>query len=475
MKTLKKIMSSTTAIFLIISMTITMLALPTVNAQSTIKSYPFIDAVPNPAGVGQTVLINYGALNFLQAENDGWNVTITITKPDGTTETLTPPKTWSTGTAGVTFVPDKIGTYYLQTNFPQQWYNYTSQGRVISSLYQASQSEKIALVVQENASPSYPWQPIPSEYWTRPVDSQLRDWYTIMGSWLINKPLNLYSAYNDGPETAHILWSQPVGDMMGGLVGGGFDEGGLVAGGTGMHGYEIGDAYEGKFAGSVIISGVLYYNKYISGNPQQEVVAVDLHTGKTLWSKTLLNNLRITQGQTIWWDSRNNRASFSYLIASSGSTYCYFDAKTGNWQFNMTSVPGGTNYFGPAGEILKYSVQNVGNSSYPNYRLLQWNSSWVVQNGKAGMAESWGSQVLGVTYNATEKGYDRNISITGLNPGTVLPGSATMAFVGDKLIGQNVNQTDVQLWAISLKNSDMGTLLYNTDWKAPAEWLEGNI
>ncbi|HLN45097.1 MAG TPA: hypothetical protein VK209_05265, partial [Candidatus Sulfotelmatobacter sp.] len=202
----KKSMSSTIAILLIASMTITMLALPAANAQSTIKSYPFIDAVPNPAGVGQTVLINYGALNFLQAENDGWNVTITITKPDGTTDTLTPPKTWSTGTAGVTFVPDKIGTYYLQTNFPQQWYNYTGfGGTVVASLYQASQSEKLALVVQENAAPSYPWQPIPSEYWTRPADSQLRDWYSIMGSWLINKPLNLYSAYNDGPETPHIL------------------------------------------------------------------------------------------------------------------------------------------------------------------------------------------------------------------------------------------------------------------------------
>ena len=474
--TKKKIMSSTIAILLVSSMAITLLALPTANAQTSIKSYPFIDVVPNPAGINQRVLINYGALNFLQAENDGWNVTISITKPDGTTETLTPPKTWSTGTAGVTYVPDQLGTYFLQTIFPQQWYNYTTQGRLTSTLYQAGQSDKLAFVVQQDSPPSYPWQPIPKEYWTRPADSQLRDWYTIMGSWLINKPLNLYSPYNQGPETPHILWSTPVGDMMGGLVGGGLDNGGLVAGGTGYHGYEIGDAYEGKFAGSVIISGVLYYNKFISGNPQQEVVAIDLHTGKTLWSKNLLGlNLRINQGQTIFWDSRNNRASFSYLICSSGSTWYYFDALTGNLQFNMTNVPGGTNYFGPAGEILKYTVQNVGNATFPIYRLVQWNSSYVVQVNKTGMQESWGSQVLGVAYNATVRGYDRNVSVTGLAAGTALPGSATMAFVGDKLIGQRVTQTEVDLWAISIKDSNMGTLLYNTVWQAPAEWVQGNI
>jgi hypothetical protein len=76
----------------------------------------------------------------------------------------------------------------------------------------------------------------------------------------------------------------------------------------------------------IIISGVLYYNKYISGNPQQAIVAVDLHTGKTVWEKTLLNRLRIGFGQTIFWWSRNNRAVFSYLVCTSGTTWYYFDA-----------------------------------------------------------------------------------------------------------------------------------------------------
>src|SRR5512138_2415514 len=96
----KKSIASAIAIFLIASMTLTMIALPNVHAASTGKAYPFIDAVPNPVGVNQWTLINMGALNFLNEERDGWNVTVTVTKPDGTVDTLGPFKTFSTGTYG---------------------------------------------------------------------------------------------------------------------------------------------------------------------------------------------------------------------------------------------------------------------------------------------------------------------------------------------------------------------------------------
>ena len=59
----------------------------------------------------------------------------------------------------------------------------------------------------------------------------------------------------------------------------------------------------------------------------------------------------------------------------------------------MTNVPSGTNYIGPNGEIMKYSIVNYGNETNPDYRLLQWNSSYVVTKDKVGMYESWGSQV----------------------------------------------------------------------------------
>ena len=66
-------------------------------------------------------LINFGLLNYLNTAADGWNITVTITKPDNTTEILGggPLKTWSTGNAGHYYIPDTVGTYYLQTSFDE--------------------------------------------------------------------------------------------------------------------------------------------------------------------------------------------------------------------------------------------------------------------------------------------------------------------------------------------------------------------
>jgi len=195
-----KTMTTLIALVLTLSMAISLFALPSVSA--AVKTYPFIEAMPNPVGVNQATLINFGLLNYLNTAADGWNITVTITKPDNTTEILGdgPQKTWSTGTAGMYYTPDQIGTYYLQTSFDAVRYRNVD--------YLASESEKLALIVQNESVPDYPGQPLPAEYWTRPIDSQLREWYTLAGSWLSN-PANMYAPYNDGPESAHILWAGP--------------------------------------------------------------------------------------------------------------------------------------------------------------------------------------------------------------------------------------------------------------------------
>lgn len=464
---------SAIAMFLILTITVTLFALPNANAQGKVKTYPFIEAVPNPVGVNQATLINFGLLNFLNSENDGFNITISITKPDNTTETLGPYKTWSTGNAGKYYTPDQVGTYYLQTIYPGEWYNTTGFG-ASQTFFDASQSDKYALTVQEQAVPSYPGQALPAEYWTRPIDDQIREWWSIAGSWVAT-PNNLYAPYNDGPESPHILWTKPIGDSQGGLVGGDL----------GVQSMGDGDAYEGKFASSVIINGILFYNKYpgflMASAASQEVVAVDLHTGETLWSKNLgVGSGRIFAGQTLYWDSRNYRGAFTYLWISSGGgffsfgpeNWYAFDPLSGTLVYNMTDVPAGTNYRGANGEILKYFLTNTGNTTNPNWRLQQWNSSWTVTNGKTGMSESWGSQVQGVSFNATQTGYDINVPVSA---GSTLPGGILRAFPGDRVIGGSVSQTEINLWALSLRKGSEGTVLFNTKWAAPAEWVEGNI
>ncbi|MCL2287605.1 MAG: PQQ-binding-like beta-propeller repeat protein, partial [Candidatus Bathyarchaeota archaeon] len=451
---------SIVAVLMILTCAISMFATAGIAiAQTNEKpTFPFVDAIPKTVGVGQKTLINYGLLNFLFADGDGWNVTVQITTPSGKTETLRG-MTWSTGTVGEYYTPTELGTYTLQCIYEGEYYNSTSAS--YSGWYAASKSDIVELIVQEKPVPEHPGFGTPDSYWTRPVDSQLREWWSLMGSW-VTKPLNLFAPYNDAPESAHILWSMPIGDTPGGLAGGNSWE---IA-------YQNGDAYEGKFAGSIIIAGVLYFNKYVNNSPTQAIVAVDLHTGKTLWERSYdFGGRRISTGQTLVWLSLNNRGAWSYIWMTSGTNMFALDPSTGDLKYNMTNVPSGTIYHGPNGEMLKYQLVNYGTTESPNWHLLQWNSSWVVTNGKTGTAESWGSQIQGVSYNATERGYDLNVSIS-----KVLTGSILTVFPSNRVIVGRVTTDDVILSAINLTPGREGQILFeNVRWAAPAVWKEVTV
>ena len=447
-------------LFIILAMAISLFALPAEKQYATaqITTYVFIGATPNPVGVGQEVLLHVGITQQLVSPEMGWEgLSITIERPDGQTDTISNIKTDATGGTGRTYIPTMEGTYYLQSHFPAQ---NTTDNWGAEVAYAASDSEILELVVQADPIPYYPPHALPTEYWTRPINAQLREWYSISANWLVPTPIlptdNLYAPYNDdAPESPHILWTRPIGDTMGGLAGGSLGE----------HSYGIGDAYEGKWVGTCIIGGVVFYNKFESGQPQQEVVAVDLHTGEELWTKTFLGNMRIAFGQVLYWDCLNYHGAFSYLWATSGTNWYAFEPLSGEWRYNMTDVPSGTNVYGPNGEILQYTVDlNAG-------WLAQWNTSTVVHKGKTSTAESWGSQVRGVTYNATERGYDWNVTIP-----TGLPGSVQEAYPRDRIIGASISTTEVTIWGLNLdpENGVIGRLLFEESWDAPDDWAEGD-
>ena len=436
-------------IFLVLTFALSFIAIPAAIAQTSKKTYAFMGVAPNPIGVGQQAALHIGIPDALQTATDGWNLTVTVTKPDATIETLGPYKTDSTGGTGVAYIPNQVGTYYFQTVFPQQSYRNVT--------YLASTSDKVALNVTDEPREYYPTSPLPTEYWTRPINAQLREWTTISANWLVATPIlptdNLYAPDNDdAPESAHVLWARRMGDTIGGLAGG-VDE----------TGYGIGDAYEGKWGGACIIGGVLFYNKFESGQAQQQVVAVDLHTGEELWTKTLFGNLRLSFGQVVRWKSMNYQGDFSYIWATSGTNWYAFEPLTGEWRYNMTSVPSGSNYYGPKGEILRYTVNQA------KGWMAQWNTTSVVVKNNAGMAMAWGSQVRGQQINATTKGYDWNVTIP-----TGLPGSVRTVTPLDRVIGADITATKVTLWALSLKPGQEGQLLYNTAWQAPSDWYQGN-
>jgi hypothetical protein len=447
------------AISLILAFAISIVALPSVTAQSTRETYAFISGTPNPAGVGQPVLLHVGISHQLQQQRMGWEgLTVTVTKPNGDTETLGPIRTDATGGTGYVYIPDQVGNYTLQTHFPEQVTTADKYATDIpaGTVMQASDSEKITLVVQEEHTPNYPSVPLPTEYWTRPINGQNWAWSSISGNWLTPQSLFYTPSCpdNNAPESAHILWAKPLNE--GGLPGGNLTN----ANGQPVQ-YEEGAAYEGKFRGSVIISGILYYNQFgVAGGSgggalEQGIVAVDLHTGQQLW---VLNNTRLAFGQVFYWDSYNMHGVFSYLWETVGSQWNAYDPLTGAWVYSMTNVPSGTQVYGPKGEIYRYNVNTA------HDWMTLWNSS------RVGSSEgSWGRSVVGKTLDAS-RGIEWNITIPD-----GLPGSAQAIILGDRVFGGAVSNTEVDSWAFSLKPGQEGQLLYNHSWAAPSDWAAGGI
>jgi outer membrane protein assembly factor BamB len=469
---MQKIKSKTMAImiaFLLLSSVASSIALfPDVNAQQTQgrKTYPYIGATPNPVGIGQQTLLHVG-ITYQNAEYHGWEgLTVTVTKPDNSTETIEHINTDSTGGTGVIYVPTMVGMYYLQTHFPQQICNFTTNVAPAGTLFFASDSEKLALNVTLEPVPIYPGFALPTEYWTRPINSQMYEWSTIAGNWLATgrpDPPNRYAPYNQGPEAGHVLWTKQV--SPGGIAGGDY------VGELGRS-FETGDAYEGQAMPPVVINGVLYYNRFYTpagaggGMLSRGIVAVDLHTGKELWFR---NNTALSFGQVFYWDSFNHHGAYAYLWEVLGTTWNAYDAFTGEWSYTMTGVPAGTNIYGPNGEIYRYVVDLT------NGWMALWNSSYVVQqqNRNTRNDGSWGLQI-GDEPQYTNHIYPASRGIMWNKTIPKLPGTVKDIYFQNMLLGANVidyqqwtTDTPVVLWALNLKPGQEGQLLYNTTWQPP--------
>ncbi|MCW4021853.1 MAG: PQQ-binding-like beta-propeller repeat protein [Candidatus Bathyarchaeota archaeon] len=460
---------------------------PSVAAQGvyTKKTYSFIGATPNPVGVNQETLLHAGITDEMQTVEDGYEgITITVEKPNGETETLGPIRTDSTGGTGWIYIPDIPGTYYLQTNFPGQWYNWTTFGTA-DIWFEESHSEKLELTVTEDPVEYYQDTPLPTGYWSRPIDAQHYTWYQISGSWLTlpgaygaDGPDNKYARFNNGPETAHVLWRNPL--MVGGIGGGR------------SYAYQVnvGGGGQSPWASPTILNGILIYNKYYQGEERQ-VVAIDVHTGETLWTK---NDVSVDFGQQFEFDAANQHASFSYWWEVTGGfdfftmttepeVWNAYDPFTGRWVYSMTDVPSGTSRFGPKGEILRYVVD------LENGWIAMWNSTAVVTSGGGG---GWSPD--GSTYNASATTrYDymagglvpTNVFTWNVSIPTGLPGSVRAIYNDDVMLGYDrggtvltrveagltLDNPPVTGWAVSLEPSSRGDLMWKETYELPPENL----
>jgi outer membrane protein assembly factor BamB len=452
----------------------------------TIVSYAYLSVAPDPVGVGQTVAIVMwvdAPLPSATVTNDirRTGYTLTITKPDGKTDTQSwPVVSDTTSIQYFQYTPDQLGTYNLKFDYAGQTYTWsgTYQNDIILPASKSSnftvQQDPIAMPID-----SYP---MPTEYWMRPIEGQNTYWYSIASNWLgapyivgANPSYGVPGAYQPNgaaPDTPHVMWAKPI--QFGGVVGG---DNTTVPGEM----YYQGGSYNVRWNNPLIIQGTLFYPEpYGNSGTGGDYVAVDLQTGKELWrinTTATGTNLVPSFGYLYAFESPNQHGVLpnGALIATSGSTWRAYDPRTGYLtNMNITNVPGGTNVAGPRGEYLKLVLSNLGTSSNPNYYLMEWNSSRVF-GAIAGTGV--GAWYTGTANASLPSAYDWNVSVsltgTGWSIGSGALGQVPLVALGNMALliqgsfgghpgdfSATVTTNSANITAISLNTNSIGQVLW---------------
>jgi outer membrane protein assembly factor BamB len=454
-----------------------------------IPTYAYITAAPDPVGVQQTVTLvlwlNLVPPTAAGSAGDRWiDMTVEVTKPDNTKETLGPFTSDPVGSTYALYTPDQVGTYTFALTYPGQVLN-GSAGTGVPNIVNmfGMPSENLGdnylpstatttITVQDAAVPNPADYPLPTEYWTRPIDGQNTAWESIASNWLGETYQGKVQPDGTAPNSAHIMWRRPLQD--GGIVG--VESTSTITGAS----FYDGTAYEGKFTTPIIINGRLYYSIPLSNNPTGGgYISVDLKTGEQIWLQNYTTSPSF--GQLYTYESMNQHGVIpSYLWSASGGfnsfgpalpeTWTAYDGATGNWLFTLNDVPSGTTVYGPNGEILRYVLDTSGN------QLKLWNNTAFQALTGATTPDDITStsfyqwRPVGKVVNANNT-FSWNVSIPALPMGSsinkVIPDDMIIGGVG--FGGLLTASTDpYTVWAISLKPESRGQLLWMKNYSAPA-------
>src|SRR4030067_2784194 len=203
-------------------------------ANVTVVTIPYLSYRPNPVGTGQPVLINIWMQPALPVTRQFVEAfTVTLTKPDGTTDKIGPITSYlGDTTAWFEYIVDQVGDWQIKLDFHGTYFpagRYFG-GKVVtntsgtvygSAYYKPSTTENFELIVHSEQVMSWPPAPLPTDYWTRPISPENREWRVIAGhypftgrggaeGWPANT--NAYASnykftpYVQAPNTAHIAW-----------------------------------------------------------------------------------------------------------------------------------------------------------------------------------------------------------------------------------------------------------------------------
>ncbi len=444
-------------------------------------THAFIAAAPNPVGVGQQVTVvmwlDYTIQGTSLANNIRFhNYQLNITKPDGSIQTINFDEIKdTTSSQSYQFTPETVGNYTLSFEFKGQKYNFG--GQYDNDTYTAS-FKSMQLTVQETPIAKLPETPLPTEYWSRPISGANHQWSLIASNWLGgNSVTDLWQKNGAGPKSAHIMWTRT--QEFGGMVGGTQVQ--YPADASNLTTYYSGFSYNTRFGNPMIVNGILYYQQ-----PNGETgsgggeYAVDLATGKTLWSSDTVipNKAQIFDLQT----PNQHGAVGAIMWVVSGTTWMAYNQYTMKNTFNLTNVPSGTDVYTNDGSIVRYIFSY--NSTAKSVTLSLWNdtAAFTSYNQEYGGA-AWPSNGASIPANTISSYTYANVTTTGVDlSGTANP-SVVGVIPGDIMLGASSslsltssprpNSNPWTMWALNLNASKgaVGSLLWIKNYTAP----EGNI
>ncbi len=444
---------------------------PTPNRNIT--SYAYAESAPNPVGVNQKTLVFMwvdGPLPAASLTNDirRHDYTLTITKPDSTTET----QHWAvisdpTGVQFYSYNPTQVGTYTFKFDYGGQKYTWND-----TSAMQAWETDNFlpasaisTLTVQEEPLPaaidSYP---LPTEYWSRPIEGQNTYWYTISSNWLRgaaiqDEPNGRYQMDGTAPNSAHIMWTKPI--QMGGVVGGN------SVGVSGQMFYS-GENYDVRLQDEpIIIDGLVYYELPLGNkNNGGGYMCVDLRTGQQKWYQNIPGQ---TFGQILDYNDPNQHgANVGLLWAKSGTSYNITDAWTGTPLFTIANVSKGTMVYSPNGEILIYNIDTTTKT------FACWNSTVVLGQTQKNSVDFDGSASYSwnITLSNLPTG-DWSIERVFYNDVAVL----TQGSFGTRSSSSEpiVSTGGANVTVISTKDTNKGTIIWTKHFDPPAGDIDREI
>ena len=378
---------------------------PMTSAANERETMAFLAVSPNPVGLGQSVLTSF----WLQpvpptitgrGASSGtigvkYELTLQITKPDGTIEKKGPIKSNPLGIVWINWTPDQVGNYSLENVFPGQYvtgFDYYTGKFYNNTWYKPSNSPVTKLVVQQDPIASLPDTPLPgpNDYWERPIQADNRLWAPIAGNWLMrgynSSKSSIFDSgggwnpYTLAPNTAHVLWTREI--ALGGLMGGETD-----------WSYYTGLSYECKVTPPVIMNGRLYYNIFTDRRPYlypTGFVCVDLRSGEQIWQR----NGNIQQGQILNYVTPNQMGGIPYLWDTTG-----INSGATSWGNFTIATPPSANVNGPwymydafTGDLI-WTLTGAYAASAPGQIEYDQNGNMIayIVNGAAGWLVKWNS------------------------------------------------------------------------------------